>query len=309
VIRLAVRVRSDPASEALARLLVLSPAGLEEIDVDAQTVEYVLYGAAGELPSVAELQVSLGDALIAVHRSEIADDWSERWRRFHQPIVVASRLHVRPPWHPPPAAAAAGPGLIDVVIEPGQAFGTGAHATTRLCLELLVGLTEAEEGEGAVRGADATAPSPARAPAPAGAVRGALLDVGCGSGVLAIAAAKLGWSPVIAIDHEPESVAATRANAQRNNVEIDVRAADLHSDPLPPADTLVANLLGPLLLALSERLQHVPAQLIASGLLPPQADALAHALATQHGLREQERRGDGDWVAVRFAPADPRVSS
>lgn len=276
MIRLAVRVTRARAPEVLAELLVLSPAGLEEIDVDEQTIEYVLYGAPGELPGLPELRASLGEDLVALGTSEIADDWAERWRSFHQPVELAERLYVRAPWHPPPPDER---GLIDLVIEPGQAFGTGAHATTRLCLELLVELERA------------------------GTARGALLDVGCGSGVLAIAAAKLGWSPVIALDHEAESVGATGQNALANGVAIDVRRADLHTDELPATPTIVANLLRPLLLLLSERLAQPPALLLVSGLLVDQGDELAAELAARHRLQERRRRRDGEWLALLFEHA------
>jgi ribosomal protein L11 methyltransferase len=256
VIRLAVRVERSHAEEALVELLAFSPAGVEEVEVDAGTVEYVIYGAAGELPSMPALEASVGDCLVTVRTSEIGDDWSERWREFHRPIDVAQRLHVRPPWHPPPPTTE----LLDIVIEPGQAFGTGAHATSRLCLELLVELERD------------------------GAACGALLDVGCGSGILAITAAKLGFAPVIALDNDRACVEASNANA----------AANL--------------LLAPLLL-LSERLEHRPAHLIVSGLLGGQGEELEHELEARHLLRRAASRRDGDWLAMLFVGAAPRVSS
>jgi ribosomal protein L11 methyltransferase len=158
------------------------------------------------------------------------------------------------------------------VIDPGQAFGTGAHATTRLCLELLLGLEPA----------------------------GPLLDVGCGSGVLAIAAAKLGFAPVTGIDHERESVAATTANAAANGVVIDVFRADLRRDPPPAAPTVMANLLEPLLLTLAQRLAALPQRLIAGGLLVEQVDSVAKAFA-KRGLVERERRVAGEWGALLLA--------
>jgi ribosomal protein L11 methyltransferase len=283
VIRLAVRVTRAHAPEVLAALLVFSPAGVEEIDVDQDSVEYVLYGAAGALPNEAELRTGAGDVPISLATSEIADDWSERWRSFHQPVTLADRLYVRPPWHPPLEHADE---LIDLVIEPAQAFGTGAHATTRLCLQLLVELEQAGEAHGA------------------------LLDLGCGSGVLAIAAAKLGWSPVVALDHEVESVQATADNAGANGVRIDVQHADLLHDDLPNAPTIVANLLRPLLLELSARLAPpVPRWLLASGLLIDQGEEIAAAFGARHELHEQRRLIDGDWVALLLAAADRRVSS
>jgi ribosomal protein L11 methyltransferase len=281
VIRLAVRVERAHAEEALAELLAFSPGGVEEVDVDVDTIEYVIYGAAGELPSLPALEASVGDCLVTVRTSEIADDWSERWREFHRPIDVAQRLHVRPPWHPPPSA----PGLIDIVIEPGQAFGTGAHATSRLCLELLVSL----ENDGVARGG--------------------LLDVGCGSGILAITAAKLGFDPVIALDNDPACLEASRANATANRTSIDVRAWDLRRDVLPSTSTVVANLLLPLLLLLSERLVQRPDRLIASGLLAGQSGELERELEARHQLRRAASLRDQDWLAVLFVAAAPRVSS
>ncbi len=104
-------------------------------------------------------------------------------------------------------------GDLAVVIDPGRAFGTGAHATTRACIELL-----------------------ARQP------RGRVLDAGCGSGVIAIAAVRLGFDPVHAVDVDPVAVEVTRENAARNGVEIDVRALDARRGDLPQADLLVANI-------------------------------------------------------------------
>jgi ribosomal protein L11 methyltransferase len=272
VIRLAVRVSRSDAADALVELLAFSPAGVEQVDLDDDDlVEYVLYGAPGELPSLPALRASVGGALVDVATSEIADDWAERWRSFHHPAEIAGALRVRAPWHDPPPAAA---GLIDIVIEPAQAFGTGAHATTRGCLELLVRLA---------RGGEAAGP---------------LLDLGTGSGVLAIAAAKLGYAPVLAVDNDEESVAAARANAEGNAVALDVGRLDMRSDPLPRVATVVANLLRPLLLILCERLEAAPRTLIASGLLREQADEVAAAFAERHRMHERGRVEDGDWAAL-----------
>ncbi len=184
MIRLAIRVRREDAEIALAELLELAPSGVEERELDGGAViEYAVYGAPGELPALPDLQAAAGGALVEVVTEEIADDWHERWKAFHRPVDVPAGarggvgLRVRPPWEPALQGAAAS-GIDELVIDPGQAFGTGAHHTTRLCLELLL---ELEPG-------------------------GACVDVGCGSGVLAIAAARLGWAPVLGLDHEAESV-------------------------------------------------------------------------------------------------------
>jgi ribosomal protein L11 methyltransferase len=273
MIRLAVRVRREVAEVALAELLELAPGGVEERDLGG-VVEYAVYGAPGELPALPDLRAAAQGALVEVRTEPVADDWHERWRDFHRPVRVGpgrhrQRMHVRPPWSPPPAAD----GVLDVVVDPGQAFGTGAHETTRLCLELLL---EVEP-------------------------RGALADLGCGSGVLAIAAARLGWRPVVAVDHDPESLRATAANARANGVDVEVRRHDLlFGGPAPTAPTVLANLLRPLLLQVVdvglEGTQR-PRVLIAGGLLREEGDEVAGAFAAW-GLQESERRHAGAWTAL-----------
>ena len=271
MLRLAVRVRREQAELVLAELLELAPSGVEERD-DGDVVEYAVYGAAGELPALPALRAAAGAALVEVTTSQVADDWSERWKAFHQPIEIGPAradgpvVLVRPPWAP------ARDGRLDVVIDPAQAFGTGAHPTTRLCLELLL---ELEPG-------------------------GGLVDVGCGSGVLAIAAAKLGWDPVFGVDHDPEAVRATDANAEANGVRIDARRHDLgHDGPAPGAPVVLANLLRPLLLRVAADgfAGPGPETLVASGLLAGEGDEVAAAFA-RRGLREVERRAEGEWVAL-----------
>jgi ribosomal protein L11 methyltransferase len=305
VIRLAVRVRREDAEMVLAELLELAPGGVEEVELGEETVEYAVYGAPGELPELPDLRAAVGDTPVDVSSTEIADDWSERWKRFHRPVLVepprrkagepekpgehegarVPALHVRPPWEAPSDRQDAE----EIVIDPGQAFGTGAHATTRLCLELLLELA-ALEGR----------PGP-------------LLDVGTGSGVLAIAAARLGFAPVLGLDHERESVAAASENARVNGVAIEVRRFDLRAQALPwlgrdgesdladgPAGSpvVVANLLLPLLLDLAHGMSRAPAHLLAGGLLKEQVDEVVGAFGERCGMRERERRERAEWAVV-----------
>jgi ribosomal protein L11 methyltransferase len=268
LIRLALAVRRADGDRALAQLLDLAPAGVEEVDISSEVIEYVVYGAPDELAAANDFAAALGGALISVSSTEVADDWAERWREFHQPLRLGGRLCVRPPWIP-----AAGTEL-DLVIDPGQAFGTGAHATTALCLGMLLDLT-----------------------LPGGDDR-SVIDLGCGSGVLGILAARLGWGPVVALDHDPLAVTATRGNAVVNGVALDeVRRFDLYgSEPVPPARLVLANLLAPLLrdwCAQAVRASTV----IASGLLSSEADPVAAGFA-RHGFELADRQVQGEWAAL-----------
>ena len=167
----------------LALLLHIFPEGVEELDG-----AYAVY--ADEPP--------LGFDVVTV--DEVDDDWPDRWRDFHHGVRIG-RLWVGPPWEEPPRDA------IAIVIDPGRAFGTGAHATTQLCLELMQEVDPVS-----------------------------LLDVGCGSGVLSVAAAKLGFAPIRAVDVDEVALETTRENAAANRVEIEV------GTELQPAGLAVMNI-------------------------------------------------------------------
>ena len=242
----------------LAALLELAPSGVEQVDGEG-FVEYALYGAPGELPAFPEGEAEVGGALVSVRGEPVADDWTERWKQFHEPVLVGERIWVRPPW------AAQREGALDLVIDPGQAFGTGAHPTTKLSLELMLELE----------------PS------------GSFADLGCGSGVLAIAAAMLGFGPVTAVDNELAALEATRANAAANGVSLDtVERVNLREQAAPPARTVAANLVRPLLLQLAGGIE--AEALILSGLLEGEADEVAAAF----GRREVRRLAEGGWAAL-----------
>ena len=261
-----MRCRPELAERVLAELVELAPGGVEE-ERGSDYVEFAIYGPPGELPPLPDLEAGAGDALVEVMTREVPDDWADRWRDFHQPLLVGGRLWVRPSWEPPR------PGAIDVVVDPGQAFGTGAHPTTRMCLELLLALADA------------------------GQASGALADLGAGSGVLAIAAAKLGFRPVLACDREPAALEATAANARANGVDVAPLRLDLRADPPPPAATVVANLTTPILGEVARLLDRAPQRVICSGVLATEADEVRDVFAAR-GLVERERRLSGDWMAL-----------
>jgi ribosomal protein L11 methyltransferase len=268
VIRLAVRCAPDQAELVLAELTVLAPNGVEE-ERGPGYVEYAIYGGEGELPELGEIEAVVGGRPVEVSATEIPDDWADRWRVFHKPLLVGGRLWLRPSWEPPRE------GAVDLVVDPGRAFGTGAHPTTRLCLELLL---EIEAGGGA---------------------GGALTDLGTGSGVLAIAAAKLGWAPVRGYDHEALAIEAAAANAAANGAEAHFERMNLRETLPQLAPTVVANMTAPVLAAVAKLVepQNAPTAMICSGLLPTELDATAAAFAPC-GLAESERRRDGDWAAL-----------
>jgi ribosomal protein L11 methyltransferase len=225
-------------------MLELFPEGFEEVDRGGSTELVAYTDARGE----EKLWLAFGGA----HGSDVEAGWETRWRDFHRPVRVGP-LWVGPPWESPPRDALA------VVVDPGRAFGTGAHPTTQLCLELLL------DGP-----------------------RGSLLDVGCGSGVLAIAAARLGYGPLTAVDVEDAAVAATRANARANEVEVDVRRADATTGALPPADLAVVNVSYELVTTIVPRLD--VSRAITSGYLVRDEPGL-------EGFRGLDRRERDGWAA------------
>jgi ribosomal protein L11 methyltransferase len=266
LIRLAVRCTPEQAEVVLSELTVLAPNGVEE-EHGPGYVEYAIYGGEGELPELGEIEVAAGDGLVEVVATEVPDDWADRWQDFHKPLLVGERLWLRPSWEAPRE------GTIDLVVDPGRAFGTGAHPTTRLCLELLLELAEAGEAHGA------------------------LTDLGTGSGVLAIAAAKLGWSPVRGYDHEKPSIEAAATNASANGVTVGLERRNLREGLPELAPTTVANMTAPILRVVAEQLDGAPSTMVCSGLLPDELDQIAAAFAPVD-LVEADRRFDGDWAAL-----------
>lgn len=225
-------------------LIDLFAEGFEEGELE-DGVELAAYTARADA-------VSLLAPLGPVVETPVVADWDSAWKAFHRPVRIGP-LWIGPPWAAPDEGAAA------VVIDPGQAFGTGAHPTTRLCLELLLELE-----------------------------RGGLVDLGCGSGVLAVAAARIGFRPVVALDDDEAAVAATRANATANRVAVDVRLADVLAGALPAVEVAVANIA-------REPVEHAAQRFrgrafVASGYLAAEHPA-------PRGWRLVERREAEGWAA------------
>jgi ribosomal protein L11 methyltransferase len=191
-------VPAEQAEIAAAWLLERYPSGFEERGAGDCRELVVFTGTRGE--------TELRAAFKEVSSEAVAPGWEDRWKEFHRP-VRAGGLWIGPPWLVVPAGARA------VVVDPGRAFGTGAHATTRACIELISRLD-----------------------------RGSLLDAGCGSGVVGVAAAQLGFDPVHAVDSDDVAVGVALRTARTNGVDVRCVRADVLVDELPRVDVVVANI-------------------------------------------------------------------
>ncbi|OPZ46613.1 MAG: Ribosomal protein L11 methyltransferase [Actinobacteria bacterium ADurb.BinA094] len=269
---------------AVRDVLALQPAGWQEEDEGRRLVFWLEDGAEAAAAAATALR-----RLGALGRLEVERErpgWEDAWRRFHTPRVIG-RLYVRPPWYP------ARDDLLDVVVEAGRAFGTGAHASTQQCLKLIQSVKV-----------------------------GSLLDLGCGSGVVSLAALRLGFAPVTGVDVDPVAVHAAAGNAARNGLAPTLVVGDA-TDPtfrLPTADVVVANIALRPILRLAERwsaapqgdgarahgglhrraAERPPAELVLSGLLVEQAE---EALAAFPGYVERARMDDGTWLTLRLSRA------
>lgn len=253
---------------AVAAILALQPAGWQEED-GGRTLVFWLEDGAEARPEVAAALRRLG----GFGRLEVARErpgWEDAWRRFHKPHVIG-RLYVRPPWYP------ARDDLLDIAVEAGLAFGTGGHASTRECLELIQTIAPAS-----------------------------LLDLGSGSGVVSFAALRLGFAPVTGIDIDPVAVHAAAGNAAMNGLAPTFLVGDATDPgyPLPEAAVVVANIALRPILRLAERWRPggraaaaPPAELLLSGLLVAQAE---EALAAFPAFAETARTDDGTWLTLHL---------
>lgn len=216
------------------------------------------------LRPIGELEVSV------VHEA----DWAQAWKAHFPVLRIGRRLVIRPTWR----RHRRRPDDVVLALDPGMAFGTGLHPTTRLCLA------------GIERWADEGRFAAAR-----------VLDVGCGSGILMIAAGLFGASRLVGLDTDPIAVEASTANAARNHLQVEVRSGSLPSRS-GPFDLVVANLIASLLIALADDLRaelRPGGRLLASGIFIDRETDVRSALAAA-GLGSLERTAEGDWVALEF---------
>ena len=201
-----VRFPAYALDEVLDRILPIVPDGVREAPSARGQVELRMTGTAAAVA---------GDIARAMRPAAVSDLRARGPGRLAGAPAgrLPGRSDRRPAGRPSAVGAAPPDGLIDIVLEEGGAFGAGTHPTTRTCLELMLDLTPA----------------------------GSFVDLGCGSGVLAILAGLLGFAPLTAVDVQPASVDATRVNAARAGVDVRVAEADLSGEPAPPAASFVAN--------------------------------------------------------------------
>jgi ribosomal protein L11 methyltransferase len=259
-----LRVPRIAVEEILDRLLPIVPGGVRETP-SGRHVELRMRGP--ELPDETAIKRAAGRWPCEITEREVADDWRARRLEDYRPEPIAGKLVVRPPWAP-----AAPAGMFDIVLSESAAFGAGTHPTTRTCLELLLALGPA----------------------------GSFADLGCGTGVIAILAAKLGWAPVAAVDVQAGSVESTAHNAAANGVAVDAQLLDLSADGPPPANGIAANipawLHARLALSLPEPL---PSLALLSGFGPGDAGTVAAAYAAR-GLGQRERVDASGWCVLHL---------
>jgi ribosomal protein L11 methyltransferase len=262
-----IRVPAHALDEVLDRVLPVVPDGVRQVPLSRSQVELRMLGP--HLPALREIARAVRPVPFQISERDVPDDWRERRLADYRADTIGERLVVRPAWAPPPVA-----GLIDIVLEESAPFGAGTHPTTRKCLELLMTM----------------------------APGGSFADLGCGSGVLAILAERLGWAPVTAVDVQPGSVDSTRANAVTNGATVEVGVVDLSREPAPAAVTFVAN-VPPAVHAGIARSWHDAAEPrtgLVSGFGPVDAPAVMDGYAVS-GFTERRRHEQHGWVVAELA--------
>lgn len=271
LVEVVVHVAAAQAELAELSIGEFSPGGFQQDELEDGGARFTVFVPAGDEDRVSAWLAGDGISLEGAPQvSPVPGDWAERWKEFHQSVVIGD-LWVGPPWQLEDAPA----GLKRIVIEPAQGFGTGAHPTTRLVLALL------QEQP-----------------------RASVLDLGCGSGVLAVAAAKLGFGPITAIDNDPVAVESTIENLERNDVQSLVRARRLDAlqEELPRADIVLANVILDPLVRLAPRM--TAPRLVLSGLLRSHVEECTAAYEAV-GYVVRERRDRDGWAALVLDDARP----
>jgi ribosomal protein L11 methyltransferase len=237
---------------------------------------------------------------------QIADqNWMEAWKQHYKPILIGKRLLILPAWLDSPE-----PERIAIKIDPGMAFGTGTHPTTQLCLELMEKYFELCHSERSEESQSSESDSSLAVLAQNDKFIN-VIDVGCGSGILSIAALKLGAANVLGVDIDAESVKNSRENADTNGIGAELilgqgSVSEILAEKFPfkRAPLVVANILAPVIIRLFDAgladLMEDNGAIILSGILQEQAQNVVDA-AQAKGLRMNDKRQMGDWVALAMS--------
>jgi ribosomal protein L11 methyltransferase len=310
----------EPVSALLERIFAVTPTIYHSAESNISTVTAYVRAAPAALRKRAaeirtglaelrELGLEIGPGEVRVARVR-REDWAESWKKYFKLITIGSALVIKPSW----TKLKRKPGQAVVTLDPGLSFGTGQHATTSFCLRqivLLAGrgrgrLRSSFSGSGLVRRGSAGASPHRVSPYPV-----SLLDIGCGSGILAIAAAKLGYAPVDAFDFDPVSVRVAEKNCGTNRVEkkVSVTRKDLTKIPVSSGrkyDVVCANLMAPLLIAERDRILNRLAPtgtLILAGILASEFPAV-RARYEGAGLKLLDTRQEREWQSGSFKRTD-----
>lgn len=279
-------------SDPIADFICEQTGGVEQIpDVGAAPAQEKIVGyldntpqAPEKLNKITEYLEEISNLCPAEEKPQIEteiipdEDWNKAWKECFKPLAITAHLVIKPTWE----SYQPGPGEKIIEMDPGMAFGTGHHASTKLALEFIEALFHGRE-----------------------ATPGTVLDVGTGTGILAMAAALFGAKEVLAIDNDPEAVTVAEENIMRNDLNATITANGVALEEIPRQyDLVIANIIHDTLIEIAKSLDlHLAANghLILAGILTgPQTDSIRTAY-TALGLRHQETKGEGEWSALLFA--------
>jgi ribosomal protein L11 methyltransferase len=233
------------------------------------TIVTGLYEANTDVDALTQAIQDFAPTAIDTLRVEILEDkdWVREWMTRYQPMQFGDALWIVPSHHTPPD-----PKAVNILLDPGLAFGTGTHPTTAMCLRWLAAHPPLEQ---------------------------TVVDYGCGSGILAIAAAKLGAKQVIAVDNDPQALLATARNAEHNQVAAYIKCLDVTPPLQTTCDTLLANILAGPLISLAPRFAEIVrpgGNIVLSGILAEQAETVRHAYETWFAFQPMLQQDD--WVLL-----------
>ncbi len=229
-----------------------------------------------------------------------SEDWENNWKAYFHPIPVGERLLIQPAWETPDPQTY--PGRVRLLLEPGAAFGSGSHATTRLCLEALEEYLDQPDGDGTER-FGVTKCFGAFLPAAPARTAPRVLDIGCGSGILTVAALLLGAERAVGVDIDPLAVASAKENGLRNGFgppALTVLEGNLAEQVAGQFDVIVSNIVADAILALApeaRRLLRPGGIWISSGIIDTRAAEVIAGLE-KLGWRLAGRRDEGGWVCL-----------